>query len=139
VQRCVHGDTIEVGPGRYDDANRDGDFTDVEDEPADMIHLVKGLTLRSRDGAGMTILDVGVIERSSIFGNRTQVDAATSALNCGIVNTTGTPVQITTNFWGAATGLGSDPADRFCVNVPQVTPVAPFATKEIKVKAKAAQ
>jgi hypothetical protein len=45
------------------------------------------------------------------------------------------------NFWGAAGGPGSDPADEFCALLPLLEqPVfEPLATTEIRVRAKAAQ
>ena len=57
-------DTIVVGPGRYGDIAEDGDFTDPGDETAEvdtgcdcMIHVDKRLTIVSRDGAAVTVLD----------------------------------------------------------------------------------
>jgi len=59
-------DTIQVGPGRYGDANADGDFDDPADEAAEidtgcdcLIHVPvrKPLTLLSRDGANVTLID----------------------------------------------------------------------------------
>jgi len=61
-------DTIIVGPGRYGDVNGDGDFDDPGDEAAELevgscLCLIKvnkrGLTIRSRDGAAVTVLDAG--------------------------------------------------------------------------------
>lgn len=63
LAQAAPGDTIDVGPGRYGDANADGDFDDPGDEPAEIgsgcecaIHVEAGVTLRSRDGAGATLL-----------------------------------------------------------------------------------
>jgi parallel beta-helix repeat protein len=83
---ALPGDTIEVGPGRYGDANGDGDFGDAGDEPAEIgtgcncvIHVDKPLVLVSRDGAGATLVDgtgipspdlVRVDAAGSTFGKR---------------------------------------------------------------------
>jgi parallel beta-helix repeat protein len=79
------GDTVEVGPGRYGDIARDGDFDDPGDEAAEvdtgcdcMIHVDKALTIVARDGADATILDargatidVVAADRSgTIFGKK---------------------------------------------------------------------
>ena len=64
VASARRGDTIVVGPGRYGDLAGDGDFDDPGDEAAEIgsgcnciIHVTKAVTLVSRDGAGVTILD----------------------------------------------------------------------------------
>ncbi len=54
------GDTIEVGPGRYGDLNRNGTFGESGEEFAQsysMINVNKPVTLVSSDGALMTVLD----------------------------------------------------------------------------------
>jgi hypothetical protein len=56
------GDTIEVGPGRYGDLDGDGTLGSVPgEEPspaacACLVHADKRLAIRSRDGAGATLL-----------------------------------------------------------------------------------
>lgn len=66
IANALPGDTIEVGPGRYGDADGDGDFDDPGDEAAeidtgcDCLILVpagKRLTIVSRAGAGATLID----------------------------------------------------------------------------------
>lgn len=66
LAQAAPGDTVVVGPGRYGDANGDGDFDDPGDEPAEIgsgcecvVHLDVAVTLRSRDGAGATLLTAG--------------------------------------------------------------------------------
>ena len=66
LAQAAPGDTIEVGPGRYGDVNGDGAFDDPGDEPAEIgsgcecaIRLDVPVTLRSRDGAGATLLTGG--------------------------------------------------------------------------------
>lgn len=119
-------------------------------------HALKGNVANGNGAAGMLLQDNGgavsknalvgnrgpgleltgspapTITKNSIFGNGT--DGAT---NCGIDNGTGATVDAPKNFWGAATGPGADPADATC-GANAVT-TAPVATKEIKVKVKAAQ
>jgi hypothetical protein len=66
IELTGQGDTVVVGPGRYGDLARDGNFTSPGDEAAEidtgcdcMIHVDKRLTIVSRDGAGATVLDAG--------------------------------------------------------------------------------
>ena len=64
IANADRGDTIIVGPGRYGDLDGDGAFggTGEETAPAEcgcMIEVNKRLTLQSRDGAGVTVLDAG--------------------------------------------------------------------------------
>ncbi len=66
VARANAGDQIMVGPGRYGDLNRNGIFGEPGEEVAEagfgcfcMIHLDKRVTLVSRDGALVTVLDAG--------------------------------------------------------------------------------
>ena len=63
------GDTVQVGPGVYGDVNGDGDFDDPGEEPAQpiggcfcVVPIQRRVTLRSRDGAGVTIIDAGKSE-----------------------------------------------------------------------------
>jgi len=64
IANADRGDTIIVGPGRYGDLDGDGAFDGAGEEtaPAEcgcMIEVNKRLTLQSRDGAGVTVLDAG--------------------------------------------------------------------------------
>lgn len=56
------GDVVIVGPGRYGDHNRDGDFTDHGDESGSsgcgcMLSVNKAVTLVSSHGAAATVID----------------------------------------------------------------------------------
>lgn len=64
ITNATEGDVILVGPGRYGDLNRDGDFVDPGEESAEvgfgcycMLNIAKRLTIVSRAGAEMTVLD----------------------------------------------------------------------------------
>ncbi len=82
----------------------------------------------------------GVVTKNSIFANHSGLDLDVATENCGVALGTATPPLLTQNFWGAAAGPGVDPADQVCPLVPVATvEVDPVATKEIKVKVKAAQ
>lgn len=66
IQNAGAGNTIIVGPGVYGDLNRNGDFTDAGDESAEIgtgcnciVKVDKPLTILSRDGATVTIIDAG--------------------------------------------------------------------------------
>jgi hypothetical protein len=64
IANADRGDTIIVGPGRYGDLDGDGAFDGAGEEtaPAEcgcMINVNKQVTLQSRDGAGVTVLDAG--------------------------------------------------------------------------------
>ena len=75
IQNAGSGDTIVVGPGRYGSLNNDGAFTGPGDEhPANggMIDVSKAVTIVSRDGADVTLIDAG-----------------TNALNCVTIEASG--------------------------------------------------
>lgn len=121
-------------------ANGNGRGIDLEDGGNVLTKNVivgnRGVGVLVRDGLGT------VVTKNSIYGNHVGTDdvAVLPAANCGVaVAVTDVPL-LTQNFWGAATGPGDDPADAVCLlgmsPEPQVEPVA---TKEIKVKVKAAQ
>jgi hypothetical protein len=64
ILNATAGDTIEVGPGRYGDIDRDGNFGEDGEEPVEqdtgcdcMIFVDKELILVSRDGAAATLID----------------------------------------------------------------------------------
>lgn len=75
IALAAAGDTVIVGPGRYGDVNADGDFDDPGDEQPEvdvgsclcLINVDKRrLRLRSRDGAGVTVIDAGDLPVSAI-------------------------------------------------------------------------
>src|SRR3990172_4361461 len=86
ITNAIDGDTVVVGPGRYGDLNGNGTFEPgLGEEAAEvsfgcicMIKVNKSLTLKSTDGAGATVLDVGgadvrgaVIDANGVvFGER---------------------------------------------------------------------
>ena len=70
---------------------------------------------------------------NNIFGND-----AIGGSNCGLVNSSGQMVDATNNFWGAASGPGSDPADDAC-DTGGGTVTVPFASKEFNIVVKAGQ
>ncbi len=72
-----------------------------------------------------------VITKTNIFGNDD------GDMNCGFRNQSATAPTISKSFWGAASGPGANPADVTCGGVPPI--LEKNATKEIKVKVKAAQ
>src|SRR5437899_12678615 len=66
------------------------------------------------------------ITDNNIFGNG----------SCGLQNNTGALVTASRNFWGAATGPGSDPADAVCNDASSTTIVEPVATKPFNINVK---
>jgi len=66
------------------------------------------------------------ITDNNIFGNG----------SCGLQNNTGALVTASGNFWGAATGPGSDPADAVCNDASSTTIVEPVATKPFNINVK---
>ncbi len=80
-------------------------------------------------GLGISLIGsatVANITDNNIFGNG----------SCGVQNNTGALVTASGNFWGAATGPGSDPADAVCNDASSTTVVEPVATKAFNIKAK---
>lgn len=64
IRNAHNGDTILVGPGRYGDVDRDGDFRDLGEEKAEvgvgcrcLIKIEKPLTIASLEGAAATVLN----------------------------------------------------------------------------------
>jgi len=88
-------------------------------------------------------LDVTVpltISENNFYGNNVIPDSrftATPLSNCGLANVGTNAVSATNNFWGAATGPGTDPADDVCNQSTGGTTVVPFATHEFKSGASA--
>ena len=63
---------------------------------------------------------------NNIFGNG----------SCGLQNFTATLVTASGNFWGAATGPGSDPADAVCNDASSTTIVEPVAAQPVNINVK---
>ncbi len=83
------------------------------------------------NGTGISMNASGaVITKSNLFG---------STSDCGLVNQSDGMLDAPGNFWGSAGGPGSDPADDACEGGAGSTTVDPVATKEFKIKNKAAQ
>ena len=100
IATALEGDTIKVGPGRYGDLNGNGIFGEAGEEAAEvgggcscMIKINKRLTLRSSDGAAVTVLDVSGIEIRAVlieadgvvFGGRGRGFTITNAGSTGVV------------------------------------------------------
>jgi hypothetical protein len=76
---------------------------------------------------------VAVIRRNNIYGN----DAV--GANCGLLNLTGGPLDVSNNFWGTAGGPGPDPADTACDTVAgSTTATDPVATRPFVINVPAA-
>jgi parallel beta-helix repeat protein len=68
---------------------------------------------------------------NSIFGN------GETTGNCGLVDQSDGTIEATGNYWGAAAGVGGNPADQVCVGVAGgTTNFGSPETREIKVKVK---
>ena len=80
-------------------------------------------------GLGISLTNtatVADITDNNIFGNG----------SCGLQNNTGALVTASGNFWGAATGPGSDPADAVCNDASSTTIVEPVATQPFNINVK---
>lgn len=76
---------------------------------------------------GITLSDTvtgGSVEKNNIVGNQ-----------CGVLNAGVLGVDAIKNYWGAATGPGTRPADDICNEQGGTATVTPFATKPFEVKA----
>ena len=105
--------------------------------------VVRGNAILGNTGVGVFV-DAGaaaILEGNSIAGNHAGVDATLSPSgNCGVASLAATAPELPGNFWGAPGGPGPDPADAFCPIVPTSPPLFdPVATREIRVKVKAAR
>jgi parallel beta-helix repeat protein len=69
----------------------------------------------------------GTINENNLFGN------GVTAGNCGFSNNSGTTIDASNNFWGAASGPGPDPADAVCDEAGSSTTVSPFATQQFAI------
>jgi Right handed beta helix region len=74
-----------------------------------------------------SLSSLGRFERNNVTGN----------LECGLRNSGSSPsdVNAQNNYWGAATGPGSDPADNVCDSETSTTLTTPFATAPFAVNA----
>lgn len=97
--------------------------------PADPAFTFTGNTAIGNTLAGLTFLDgaVATLTHTNIFGN------GQALTNCGIFAAPGTLVNAPTNFFGAATGPGPDPADSACASPGSTLLVAPFAPLEFPI------
>ena len=73
IENASIGDVILVGPGRYGDANADGDFNDSGDELAEVgfgchcaVKVWKAVTVVSDQGADMTVIDAPLVSLEKI-------------------------------------------------------------------------
>ena len=101
-------------------------------------HLLTDNSAVGNQAKGISVVGSGssaTITKNNIFGNHGSCGPGD---NIGLRNGSGGAINATNNFWGAATGPGADPADDICnAGAGSSTTVAPFATKEFKVKVKA--
>jgi hypothetical protein len=99
-------------------------------------HLIAKNAIIANHGVGIQV-DVPAIsvQRNNIYGNGTT--PVPGEANCGIFNVSGGLVDVTENFWGAASGPGSDPADTVCNVPPSTTVVNPVATKPFNIQVEA--
>jgi parallel beta-helix repeat protein len=103
-------------------------------------HVLTGNAIVGSRGVGL-FMNTGAtgvtVTKSNFIGNNTALD--TTFTNCGLVNQSGAAATAANNFWGAAAGPGSDPADQVCDDgAGSTTTFAPPAAKEFKVKTKVA-
>lgn len=91
---------------------------------------IVGNSFVGNGGAGLWLIGpVTEISRNNIYGND-------PSGNCGVLNQTDTAVEMTKNFWGAASGPGVNPADDVCNMGTSSTTVGPAAKKPFKLKLK---
>ena len=75
------------------------------------------------------------ITGNNIFGNGTTaiLSGGDHGPNCGLVNLSGGSLIAQSNFWGAASGPGPDPADEVCNLSGATTVVDPVAPKPFNI------
>lgn len=98
-------------------------------------NVVTGSVVNANAGPGIEVTGTGnsvTIAKTNLVGNGTD-----SPVNCGLLITgTGNTVAAAGNYWGAATGPGSDPADAVCVGGGTAV-TTPFSSAEFKTPTKA--
>jgi Right handed beta helix region len=107
------------------------------DGPAVSVLSFRHNTVTGNVGPGVALFPSATgtdFSDNNIYGNATGGNpvAGFAAINCGIFNAGGSPLQATKNFWGSATGPGPDPADAVgstCDQQGSVTSFKPFATE----------
>jgi hypothetical protein len=74
ISNAVNGDVIIVDPGRYGDANVDGDFNDSGDESAEVgfgcrcvVNISKAVHVESSRGAAMTVIDAPAVDLQTVI------------------------------------------------------------------------
>jgi uncharacterized protein DUF1565 len=101
IAHASEGDMLVVGPGRYGDLNGNGILGEIGEETAAfgggcalcMIKINKRLTLKSSDGAAVTVIDAGGVEIRAVlieadgvvFGGRGQGFTIANAGSTGVV------------------------------------------------------
>jgi hypothetical protein len=104
--------------------------------------LVQGgaLTIRSSAALGNGAEGVSYQAGSSgqVTGSTLMGNGRVAPLHpCGVFNNSGTAVDATKNYWGAAGGPGASPADRSCGDaISSTISTTPFKTSELKVSPK---
>jgi parallel beta-helix repeat protein len=78
---------------------------------------------------GISVGDIG--SNVTVSGNNIFANGVDDPSYCGFENGSGTAVDATNNFWGAASGPGPDPADGVCGD--SVTITSPFATEQFAI------
>jgi parallel beta-helix repeat protein len=116
--------------GNLANSNRNGVHVEGSDTVLTRNSIVGNLGVGVVVEAGGTPL---TIAESNLVGNNASPDPAVT--NCAVTSLAPGPLSVATNFWGAATGPGADPADELCLLVPQTGLVSdPPALLEIRVK-----
>jgi len=99
---------------------------------------VTGNTILGNQGPGISVSVTNprsiTLHNNNIYGN----DISQAPANCGVLNNSAVVIDAKKNFWGSATGPGSDPADNAgpgsgCDLGHSSTVVTPFATTHFPV------
>lgn len=105
-------------------------FSSVDIQPTASDVIVEGNSFLGASGYAVSVMTGTVrINGNNIFGNAVADDFP---LDCAFRNYSGTTIDATNNYWGAATGPGLDPADRVCDEAGS-TVVSPFATQQFAI------